>query len=350
MGRHSCCDKVGVKKGPWTPEEDRKLFSYVHQHGHGSWRALPPKAGLRRCGKSCRLRWINYLRPDIKRGKFSLQEEQTIIQLHALLGNRWSAIASHLPKRTDNEIKNHWNTQLKKRLSKMGIDPATHKPMSHALIGQPKHLSHMAQWEIVRLQAEARMVRCSKLASRAPVSNPNCYHSLLLTAAAAAPPPPPCLDILKVWKGMTWTKPPVVDNNDFFAPSDHNMLMMMTTTTTTTDSESAFLNCAAGNTADGKNSDYYGQDDNINGILMEHDNSSSILQQQQLEDRDMITDNHPIISSNFMMSTSQNMVAGDLPTSVLCAAANDVLFFEDNKFNYWSDILNSPPMDNWPVF
>ncbi|BBH00293.1 myb domain protein 16 [Prunus dulcis] len=123
MGVSPCCDKVGLKKGPWTPEEDQKLLAYIEEHGHGSWRALPTKAGLQRCGKSCRLRWTNYLRPDIKRGKFSLQEEQTIIQLHALLGNRWSAIATHLPKRTDNEIKNYWNTHLKKRLAKMGIDP-----------------------------------------------------------------------------------------------------------------------------------------------------------------------------------------------------------------------------------
>ncbi|GFP98197.1 myb-related protein myb4 [Phtheirospermum japonicum] len=90
MGRSPCCDKIGLKKGPWTPEEDQKLLAYIEEHGHGSWRALPTKAGLQRCGKSCRLRWTNYLRPDIKRGKFSLQEEQTIIQLHALLGNRWS--------------------------------------------------------------------------------------------------------------------------------------------------------------------------------------------------------------------------------------------------------------------
>ncbi|KAL3501445.1 hypothetical protein ACH5RR_035894 [Cinchona calisaya] len=88
MGRSPCCDKVGLKKGTWTAEEDQKLLTYIERYGHGSWRALPAKAGLERCGKSCRLRWTNYLRPDIKRGKFSLQEEQTIIQLHALLGNR----------------------------------------------------------------------------------------------------------------------------------------------------------------------------------------------------------------------------------------------------------------------
>ncbi|KDP27171.1 hypothetical protein JCGZ_19870 [Jatropha curcas] len=201
MGRSPCCDKVGLKKGPWTPEEDQKLLAYIDEHGHGSWRALPAKAGLQRCGKSCRLRWTNYLRPDIKRGKFSLQEEQTIIQLHALLGNRWSAIATHLPKRTDNEIKNYWNTHLKKRLAKMGIDPVTHKPKNDALLssdGQTKNaanLSHMAQWESARLEAEARLVRESKLRSHSLQHqlSPTGYVSVSCSGSGSvsgqAPPP-----------------------------------------------------------------------------------------------------------------------------------------------------------------
>ncbi|XP_059450453.1 transcription factor MYB106-like [Corylus avellana] len=204
MGRSPCCDKVGLKKGPWTPEEDQKLLAYIEEHGHGSWRALPTKAGLQRCGKSCRLRWTNYLRPDIKRGKFSLQEEQTIIQLHALLGNRWSAIATHLPKRTDNEIKNYWNTHLKKRLAKMGIDPVTHKAKNDALLsndGQSKNaanLSHMAQWESARLEAEARLVRESKLRSHSSFQ----HHQLGNASSSSASTsvlPSGSLDALKVW-------------------------------------------------------------------------------------------------------------------------------------------------------
>ncbi|XP_059632358.1 transcription factor MYB15-like [Cornus florida] len=116
MVRAPCCEKMGLKKGPWTPEEDQVLVSYIQQHGHGNWRALPKLAGLLRCGKSCRLRWTNYLRPDIKRGNFSKEEEETIIKLHEMLGNRWSAIAARLPGRTDNEIKNVWHTHLKKKL------------------------------------------------------------------------------------------------------------------------------------------------------------------------------------------------------------------------------------------
>ncbi|XP_028791227.1 transcription factor MYB16-like [Neltuma alba] len=157
MAKSSSCSEqlAELKKGPWTPEEDQKLMSYIQLHGHGSWSSFPARAGLRRCGKSCRsLRWINYLRPDIKRGNFSSQEDQTIIQLHALVGNKWSVIARHLPKRTDNEIKNYWNTNLKKRLAGMGIDPTTHKPINDAT-----NLSHMAQWETARLQAEARQLK-----------------------------------------------------------------------------------------------------------------------------------------------------------------------------------------------
>ncbi|XP_015571096.1 transcription factor MYB58 isoform X2 [Ricinus communis] len=116
-GRAPCCDKSQVKKGPWSPAEDLRLITFIQKHGHENWRALPKQAGLLRCGKSCRLRWINYLRPDVKRGNFTKEEEDTIITLHQTLGNKWSKIASHLPGRTDNEIKNVWNTHLKKKLS-----------------------------------------------------------------------------------------------------------------------------------------------------------------------------------------------------------------------------------------
>ncbi|CAH8388080.1 unnamed protein product [Eruca vesicaria subsp. sativa] len=130
MSRKPCCVGEGLKKGAWTIEEDKKLISYIHEHGEGGWRDIPQKAGLKRCGKSCRLRWANYLKPDIKRGEFSYEEEQIIIMLHASRGNKWSVIARHLPKRTDNEIKNYWNTHLKKRLIDQGIDPLTHKPLA----------------------------------------------------------------------------------------------------------------------------------------------------------------------------------------------------------------------------
>ncbi|KAL7123254.1 hypothetical protein ACP275_01G094000 [Erythranthe tilingii] len=133
MGRQPCCDKLGVKKGPWTAEEDKKLINFILTNGQCCWRAVPKLAGLRRCGKSCRLRWTNYLRPDLKRGLLNQAEEQLVIDLHARLGNRWSKIAARLPGRTDNEIKNHWNTHIKKKLIKMGIDPVTHEPLHNEI-------------------------------------------------------------------------------------------------------------------------------------------------------------------------------------------------------------------------
>ncbi|XP_024975862.1 transcription factor MYB35 [Cynara cardunculus var. scolymus] len=134
MGRRPpCCDKSHVKKGPWTTEEDAKILAYVANHGIGNWTLVPQKAGLNRCGKSCRLRWTNYLRPDLKHDSFTAHEEDLILRYHQAIGSRWSLIAKQLPGRTDNDVKNHWNTKLKKKLSKMGIDPITHKPFRQLL-------------------------------------------------------------------------------------------------------------------------------------------------------------------------------------------------------------------------
>ncbi|KAK9937329.1 hypothetical protein M0R45_014127 [Rubus argutus] len=127
---HRCCGKHKVKRGLWSPEEDDKLIKHVTTHGHGSWSSVPRHAGLERCGKSCRLRWINYLRPELKRGSFTSEEEQIIIDVHRILGNRWAQIAKHLPGRTDNEVKNFWNSCIKKKLMSQGLDPQTHNLIS----------------------------------------------------------------------------------------------------------------------------------------------------------------------------------------------------------------------------
>ncbi|KAJ0964695.1 hypothetical protein J5N97_025856 [Dioscorea zingiberensis] len=117
MGRAPCCDKANVKRGPWSPDEDMLLRNYVEKHGTGgNWIALPSKAGLKRCGKSCRLRWLNYLRPDIKHGGYTEEEDNLICTIYKNIGSRWSVIASHLPGRTDNDVKNYWNTKLKKKM------------------------------------------------------------------------------------------------------------------------------------------------------------------------------------------------------------------------------------------
>ncbi|KAI3447076.1 hypothetical protein Pfo_003741 [Paulownia fortunei] len=116
MGRAPCCDKTKVKRGPWSPEEDNTLKNYVEKHGTGgSWIALPQKAGLKRCGKSCRLRWLNYLRPNIKHGGFTQEEDNIILTLYHNIGSSFTT-----PGRTDNDVKNYWNTKLKKKLLAAG--------------------------------------------------------------------------------------------------------------------------------------------------------------------------------------------------------------------------------------
>ncbi|CAN6210824.1 unnamed protein product [Urochloa humidicola] len=124
MGRAPCCDKATVKKGPWAAEEDAVLKAYIDEHGAGgNWIQLPHKIGLNRCGKSCRLRWLNYLRPNIRHGGFTEDEDRLICSLYISIGSRWATIASQLPGRTDNDVKNHWNTKLKRRLLSGGRRP-----------------------------------------------------------------------------------------------------------------------------------------------------------------------------------------------------------------------------------
>ncbi|XP_018462123.2 transcription factor MYB65 isoform X2 [Raphanus sativus] len=106
---------LNLKKGPWTSTEDGVLIDYVKRHGEGNWNNVQKHTSLARCGKSCRLRWANHLRPNLKKGAFSKEEEQVIVEMHARMGNKWAQMAELLPGRTDNEIKNYWNTRIKRR-------------------------------------------------------------------------------------------------------------------------------------------------------------------------------------------------------------------------------------------
>ncbi|KAL9342681.1 hypothetical protein Peur_066006 [Populus x canadensis] len=142
MVKSASIDKNGLRKGSWSIEEDEKLRVYIQKYGHWNWRQLPKFAGLSRCGKSCRLRWMNYLRPDVKRGNFSEEEDSLIIQMHEELGNKWSIISGKLPGRTDNEIKNHWHTNLSKRVKQ-------NQPVSSEVMNKEQS-SESSQSEVIQ--------------------------------------------------------------------------------------------------------------------------------------------------------------------------------------------------------
>ncbi|KAF5734924.1 myb-related protein Myb4-like [Tripterygium wilfordii] len=163
------CDKTKVRKGTWTPEEDKRLSAFVTSNGCWNWRQLPKHAGLLRCGKSCRLRWMNYLRPNIRRGNYTKEEDETIITLHKSMGNRWSAIAAQLRGRTDNDIKNYWHSHLKKlvedetiTLAHATIQNSNHDELSNIETKQ-EEISHQVNNDLVKLETDQIIVENSSV-------------------------------------------------------------------------------------------------------------------------------------------------------------------------------------------
>ncbi|TKW36595.1 hypothetical protein SEVIR_2G450800v4 [Setaria viridis] len=197
-----------LRRGPWTVEEDLLLVNYIAVHGEGRWNALARCAGLRRTGKSCRLRWLNYLRPDLRRGNITAQEQLLILELHSRWGNRWSKIAQHLPGRTDNEIKNYWRTRVQKHARQLNCDVNSQQfkdlmrylwmPRLLERIGSgdgadvattaydapPPQLP--ASWPVDDVE-----LSCTTDASSSSVSTDGTYQQQLLQHQLVSPPPPP---------------------------------------------------------------------------------------------------------------------------------------------------------------
>ncbi|KAB1218367.1 Transcription repressor MYB4 [Morella rubra] len=190
MGRSPCCSKEGLNRGAWTATEDKVLTGYLRIHGEGNWRNLPKRAGLKRCGKSCRLRWLNYLRPEIKRGNITPDEEELIIRLHKLLGNRWSLIAGRLPGRTDNEIKNYWNTNIRKKVQDQPNLASKSIPSNQAAGENPNATTDAAgepsEANTVSCVIRTKATRCTKVVvASAPPQGP---HDQLATRPLVEPP------------------------------------------------------------------------------------------------------------------------------------------------------------------
>ncbi|KAG2324220.1 hypothetical protein Bca52824_006948 [Brassica carinata] len=273
MGRTTWLDNEGLRKGEWSAEEDRMLVAYIDEYGLGDWRTLPKRAGLQRCGKSCRLRWLNYLRPGIKRGKFTPQEEEDIIKFHSLLGNRWAAIAKQMPNRTDNDIKNHWHSCLKKRLVRSGIDPMTHEPIVKASSSSTMSSPTLTPSSSTT-SSSFSSTSSARLLNRLATGISSRKHGLDRIKNVILSEPRPAVEEDKL---MISSKEDEEEVNGCFMEIDNNListtsldeLLFESTTTTTAGFVAAFDDCSLAEPYDLYQSDLYHETDDQLDLFLE---------------------------------------------------------------------------------
>ncbi|KAJ0257336.1 SANT/Myb domain-containing protein [Hirschfeldia incana] len=168
-----------------TPKVHISTALFCHKWLNNShFNPICDEKGLQRCGKSCRLRWFNYLRPGIKKGKFTPQEEEAIINFQAVHGNRWAAIAQQMPGRSDSDIKNHWNACLKKRLERSRIDQMTHQPISNLAVYTPSFNTDCGNSSYATVTHQP----ISKLAVYTTSFNADCGNSYYTVSPSMDPP------------------------------------------------------------------------------------------------------------------------------------------------------------------
>ncbi|CAH2059791.1 unnamed protein product [Thlaspi arvense] len=211
-------DARGLKKGPWTGTEDAILMEHVKKHGEGNWNAVQKNTGLLRCGKSCRLRWANHLRPNLKKGSFSPDEEKIIIELHAKLGNKWARMATQLPGRTDNEIKNYWNTRMKRR-QRAGLPLYPHEIRQG--IDDDHHNDDEFEFEFDSFQFQNQDLQNHQNMIQYTNSSNTSSSSSSFSSSSSQPPKRVCLDpLISTNQGLD--ELPATPNFQMFSLSENN--------------------------------------------------------------------------------------------------------------------------------
>ncbi|KAF3324480.1 transcription factor RAX1-like protein [Carex littledalei] len=225
MGRAPCCDRATVKRGPWSPDEDEALRGYIQKNGTGgNWITLPHKAGLNRCGKSCRLRWLNYLRPDIKHGGFTEDDDTTIISLYHQIGSKWSVIASKMPGRTDNDIKNYWNTKLKKKYMTQQLSNITASHPTQMVAPQlpPAFFAGMNPEELVNT-ADFALYQEEQIATKYMISATETVDNLTGSVSDEASSAASSSVTVENYNCMNWSRSGDWQSDEFFLLSDHQL-------------------------------------------------------------------------------------------------------------------------------